>query len=43
MNIWSDFMTDLIESIKANPIGYYVGLVVGVFLLILVISLIVKN
>lgn len=36
-------MTDLIESIKANPIGYYVGLVVGVFLLILVISLIVKN
>lgn len=36
-------MTDLIESIKANPIGYYVGLVVGVFLLILVISLIIKN
>lgn len=36
-------MAELIESIKDNPIGYYVGLVVGVFLLILVISLIIKN
>ena len=43
MNLWSDIMVELLESIKNNPIAYYVGLLIGLALLVLVITLIVKN
>ena len=36
-------MVELLESIKNNPIAYYVGLLIGLALLALVITLIVKN
>lgn len=36
-------MTELIESIKENPIVYYIGLLVGVALLVLVIWLIART
>lgn len=43
MNLWSDIMVELIEDIKNNPIAYYIGLLVGIAMLIFVITLIVKN
>lgn len=43
MSLWSDYMVDLIENIKSDPITYYIGLLIGIALLILIISLIVKN
>ena len=43
MNLWSDIMVELIDSIKSNPIVYYVGLLIGLALLSLVIALIVRN
>ena len=36
-------MVELIDSIKSNPIVYYVGLLIGLALLSLVIALIVRN
>ena len=43
MNLWSDIMISLIESIKSDPIIYYIGLLIGLVLLAIVIALIVKN
>ena len=43
MNLWSDIMVELLENVKNNPIAYYVGLLIGLALLALVITLIVKN
>lgn len=36
-------MTDLINSIKDNPMAYYIGLLIGLIILFLIISLIVKS
>ena len=36
-------MVELLENVKNNPIAYYVGLLIGLALLALVITLIVKN
>lgn len=36
-------MVELLENVKNNPIAYYVGLLIGLALLVLVITLIVKN
>ena len=36
-------MTDLINSIKDNPVVYYIGLLVGLAILCLIIFLIIKN
>lgn len=36
-------MVNLIDSIKSNPIAYYVGLIIGIALLSLVIYLIARN
>lgn len=36
-------MANFIESVKSNPIAYYVGLLVGVALLVLIVCLIIKN
>ena len=43
MSIWSDVMANLIDSIKSDPIVYYVGLLFGIGLLCFIIVLIVKN
>ena len=39
MNLWSDIMVELLENVKNNPITYYVGLLIGLALLALVITL----